>query len=216
MPARDIFVHVLRTIVMSVVLGALMMAIIMGCLLLETPAWLPLVLLMTFVVAIVWGTARWHAYWAPIAKQAARIPWERSDGTPMETVVEIAIVHAAGSSPTETYRVSIYELKPGHGGKPFRRGKRVKRVLISDSAEWLGLHGGRLWFYIYDRFHSRRDGLTCLDVQTGAWLYHRPRAEVEFVDYVRKRRGVIEVEERDRRREIDLASEPLDAAGTLA
>ncbi len=209
MPVREIIVHVLRTIVMCVGLGAVMLALVVGCILLKTPWWLPLVLVILLSLAIVWGTARWHAYWAPISKQAARIPWERADGTPMETVVEIAIVQA-GASRTETFRVSIYELEPGLGGKTNRRRKRVKRVMVGDSAELLGIYDRRLWFYIYDRFHARRDGLTCLDVQTGTWLYHRPRTEVEFVDRVKNRRAVIEVEERGRRREIDLTSEPLD------
>ncbi|MDZ4818874.1 MAG: hypothetical protein SGJ20_07870 [Planctomycetota bacterium] len=33
---------------------------------------------------------------------------------------------------------------------------------------------------------------------------------MEFIDRVKKRRGVIEVEDQGRRREVDLATEPLD------
>ena len=62
-------------------------------------------------------------------RQAARIPWTSRDGMEMETVVEIAMVQAGASSRTETWRVSIYEQNPR---------RRRKRVMIGDSAEFLG------------------------------------------------------------------------------
>lgn len=210
MLVREIVAHLFRTIALCVGLGALMVGIFLGCFWLNTPWWLLVMLLVCVIVATIWGTARWHAYWAPMAKQAARIPWARSEGTPMETVVEIAIVQAGVHSRTETFRVSIYELERGPAGKANRRRKRIKRVMIGDAVEFLGVYGRRLWFYVYDRFHARRDGLVCLDVQTGEWLYHRSRAEMELVDRGERRRGTIEVEERGQRREIDLSSEPLD------
>jgi hypothetical protein len=83
----------------------------------------------------------------------------------METVVEIAIVQSGAAIRTETYRVSVYE----HQSR-----KRVKRVIIGDDANFLGAFGSGLWFYIYDRFYARRDGLVCIDMYRGSGFTTNP------------------------------------------
>ena len=202
MPARDLFIHLLRTVVLCVLLAVFFLALVTASVLWGLSFPILAGLLAVAVAAVIVGTAHWHPYWAPIAKQAARIPWQRSNGVQMETVVEIAIVQSGALTRTEIYRVSIYE----HQSK-----KRLKRVMIGDDANFLGAFRSKLWFYIYDRFYARRDGLVCLHMYTGEWLYHKPQSELEFVRRVGKRQGVIEVLHRGVKKQIDLSTEPMVA-----
>jgi len=124
---------------LSVLLAVLFIALVTASVLGGLPIPILAGLLAVAVAAVIVGTARWHPYWAPIAKQAARMPWQRADGEQMEMVVEIAIVQSGDATRTETYRVSIYE----HQSK-----KRLKRVIIGADVNFLGAFGSRLWFYI--------------------------------------------------------------------
>jgi hypothetical protein len=133
----------------------------------------PYVVVFTPVVmglAFAYFSARWHPYWAPISKQAMRLPWTREDGTAMETCVEIAIF-AAGYTNKSVYRVSIYESLTR---------KRTHRRLIGDGVTTLGRFEPGVWFYIHDRFYPRIDGLVCLDVQTCEWRFHQPKSVIEL------------------------------------
>ncbi len=195
-PTRDIFVHIIRTFVLVAVLTAILWGLFYACFFFRLPIPIVVGVIVLYMAAIVFGTARWHAYWAPIAKQVARIPWQRDDGVAMETIIEVAIVHRGPA--WGTYRASIYQQEPR---------KRLKRIMIGDEVKFLGMHGARLWFYLADKFHARRDGLVAMNPQTGEWVYHVPQAELEFVDRVANRRGVIDVLHRGAAKRIDLNDE---------
>ncbi len=138
---------------------------------------------MVLMFAFVYFSARWHPYWAPICKQAMRIPWEREDGTAMETCIEIAIF-AAGYSNAAVYRASIYESLTR---------KRTERRLIGDSVRMLGRFGPGVWFYIDDRFYPRLDGLVCMDIRTCEWLFHQPKAALELDESFKNHQGILNV-----------------------
>jgi len=181
---RAVFAHVLRTILLVFVGAGVFLGIIVGGILLRAPVALIFGLLALAIFALIYGTARWHAYWAPICKRAAQFAWDRDDGMKMKTIVEIAIVRGGLHTRTGTYRVSIYELP----------GKRLrKRVMIGESVHFFRVFEPGIWFYIYDSFHARRDGLVCVDKKTGAWLYHEPQSVVQLVDDADHRSGVIEI-----------------------
>lgn len=128
-----------------------------------------------------------HAYWAPVSKRMTALKWTSTEGVKMETVVEKAIVQAGSYVRSETLRVSIYECESG---------KRHGRKLIGDDATFLGRHGIGIWFHIADRYHARRDGLVCMDIQTGKWLYHVPKSEIESISPT-DTNGVYSIEDDD-------------------
>src|SRR5690606_26234630 len=130
-----------------------------------------------------YGTARWHPYWAPIAKRVARIPWRRDDGAAMETLVERAIVQAGMHTRGEYFRVSIYQCE-GH--------RRIARRVLGDEVDFLGAYESGIWFYIRNRFYARRDGLVCVDTQSGEWAYHQSKAMVEAIEKVERMPGVFD------------------------
>lgn len=166
----EILKHILRTLVIVVVGTILFIGIFLAMLFLGVHAYVILATLFVLGSAFVYFSARWHPYWAPISKQAMRLPWTREDGTAMETCVEIAIF-AAGYTNTSVYRVSIYESLTR---------KRTHRRLIGDGVTMLGRFEPGVWFYIHDRFYPRIDGLVCLDVQTCEWRFHQPKSVIEL------------------------------------
>jgi len=141
----------------------------------ETTAYVVLISLGLTIGGYVYWSARWHAYWAPISKPVITKKWTDSADHRMETVVENAIVQAGEYVRSSTLRVSIYNRTTG---------RRLARTVVGETAEFLGLHGIGMWFYIPDRFHARIDGLVCLDPQTGRWIYHVPKSEIRGVNRV--------------------------------
>lgn len=112
----------------------------------------------------IYGVSRYAPMWAPIVRPIAHSPWSRSDGTRMETVVEIAAMHS-DESVHECYRVSIYETD---------RRRRVRCQLIGDQVDYLGVFESGVWFLIHNGFYARKTGLVCLDIRTLKWVYHDP------------------------------------------
>ncbi len=191
---RDVIQHIIRTLLLVGATAALCALVILVTIYWKWSPYVMFAALMAIIVAVVYGTARWHPYWAPIVKQVARIPWQHTNGTAMVTIVEKALVHAGSTQ--ETYRVSIYAL-PGH--------HLVRRQLIGDlSTQWLGVWETGLWFYIGDRFYARRDGIVCLDLQTAAWRYHLSKSEATWEDQDDDQRHLIEVIRAGRSEILDL------------
>ena len=176
--------HLFRTVLMVLSLTVIFIALLVGAILLRVPPVAILIGVAVLFGVFVIGSARWHAYWAPMAKTMACFKWQNSVHENMETVVENAIVQVGMSGQASTLRVSIYNRTTG---------KRLCRRLIGDDATYLGLHGCGLWFFIHDRFHARKDGLVCVDRATASWLYHRPQAELRYVSEARQH-GTILVE----------------------
>lgn len=167
----------------------------------------PYVIMVGIVLVIgmyIYWSGPLHAYWAPVSKRMAALKWNSIDGVKMETVVEKAIVQAGAHVRSETLRVSIYECESG---------RRHERKLIGDDATFLGQHGIGIWFHIADRFHARRDGLVCMEIETGKWLYHVPKSEIEHLSPT-KSKGIysIEDDEENELRVIDLAKETANLA----
>ncbi|MFG0290414.1 MAG: hypothetical protein ACF8CQ_19705 [Rhodopirellula sp. JB044] len=146
----------------------------------------------------IYGSARWHAYWAPVAKKVMSQPWTSSTGEAMETVVENAVVQLNAFSQSHTLRVSIYRRDDG---------RRVQRTMIGDDATFLGVHGIGLWFYIEDRFYARISGLVCVDRETGDFIYHVPRSEIAAVEKGRKRGQIFAEDREGNTTEMQLADE---------
>ncbi len=140
------------------------------------PSYWPLLLSTVLLIGIVFGSAKWHAYFAPIAKTIKVFSWQDA-GSEMETVLEVAQVHAAtyggaSSIRQETWRISIYDRT---------RGKRKRRIMIGDSVKYLGDIGGYYWFFIEDRFYCPVSGLTAFDRQHADIAFNRPPSEGEFL-----------------------------------
>ncbi len=199
MSTAEVFAHIVRTIVMTGLMAALFIGAFLAMIYLKIPVYWMFAVITCLVVAVVYGTARWHPYWAPMAKRVARIPWDRDDGTKMETLIEMAIVQAGLYTRTETYRISIGECKSR---------KRTKRRLIGENATYLGAFDSGIWFYIHDRFYARRDGLVCVGLRSGDWRYHQPKSVIEFVDQAGKRPGLIDVIWNGVPKQLDLRNNP--------
>ncbi len=147
---------------------------------------------------IYWSGPR-HAYWAPAAKRIVALKWTSGDGQKMETVVEKAIVQFGVHGRSEALRVSAY---------PVGSERLLWRKVVGDNATFLGRHGIGIWFHIADRFHARRDGLVCLDIESGKWLYHVPKSEIQSIS-PGPEKGIYSIED-DEENEIgtiDLANE---------
>ncbi|MEM1227873.1 MAG: hypothetical protein AAGJ40_19455 [Planctomycetota bacterium] len=181
----DYLTHFFRTLIQIGLVAAAMGGIVVGTILLGLPPVLIPVGMVVLIGGYIYGSARWHAHWAPHAKRVAARRWTTDAGEEMETVIEKAIVQAGASTRSETLRVSIYVLSTG---------RRAARRLIGDDAEFLGFHGIGLWFHIADRFHARRDGLVCVDLHTGRWIYHQPKSEIPELTRT-KTKGVYQIED---------------------
>lgn len=163
--------HILRTLILIATLAG---GAILAFLLLHPLA--AGAVILVGLVLVVFYTARLQAFWTPVSDRVARFAWEDAAGVPHETVVEMARLESptfGGLSTVKSriLRVSAYQV----GGKR----RRVERVLVGDDAEWLGRHGGRLWFLVRDRYHSGRKGLVAHDLETLAVAFHHPGDEVE-------------------------------------
>jgi hypothetical protein len=191
---REIVIHVLRTIALCLGGAALLYAAIYGMIYLRFSPYLLFGVLFGGIGAWIYFSARWHPYWAPIAKDVLRKPWVRDDGVKMVTVVEVAIIQASYVR-LEVYRVSIYEQQGM---------RRVKRRLVGDDATFLGLIHDGLWFYIDDRFYGRKDGLVCVDMRTGDWVYHQPKSKVQLVEAIPGKTGTIDVVWEGERKRVEL------------
>ena len=123
-------------------------------------------------LVFIYHSGRWFAYRTPHAKDLDRFRWTADDGEKMESCVENATVYS-GYIKTTIIRVSIYNRT---------RNKRAKRRLIGDDAEYLRKKGEGFWFLIHDRFHSRKDGLLCVDRKTGEIVFHRPKKQIDVDD----------------------------------
>lgn len=173
--------HILRTLSLVVALAG---GAILAFLLL--PPLVAGVLILVGIVGVVFFTARLQALWTPVSDRVARFAWEDAAGVPHETVVEMARLESptfGGLSTVKSriLRVSSYRLQ----GKR----RRVRRALVGDDAEWLGRHGGRLWFLVRDRYHSGRKGLVAHDLQTLEVTFHHPGDEVETEEPPGRRKG---------------------------
>lgn len=173
--------HILRTLGMIVALagGAILAFVFLH----------PIVagmLILVGLVLVVFYTAKLQAHWTPVSDRVARFAWEDSTGAPHETVVEMARLESptfGGLSTVKSriLRVSTYRIQ----GKR----QRLKRVLVGDDAEWLGRHGGRLWFLVRDRYHSGRKGLVAHDLETLDVAFHQPGDEVDLDEAPERGRG---------------------------
>lgn len=175
--------HLARTVVLVLVLAFVFLALVAGAIVLRLNPILLVSGLVVLVIGVVYGTARWHPWWAPLAKSIRKIRWENSQGLSMETVVEVAQVQA-GSAVQEVWRLSIYE-------SVSRR--RVHRQLVGDRVDYLGVHGPGIWFFLSSRFYSGRDGLICLDSTNGKLLYHWPKRIVQRVEENDETPGLVEL-----------------------
>lgn len=198
----EILKHFLRTLLIVFVGAILFYGFIYLMISLKVNMYFTLATPVCAGLAYAYFSARWHPYWAPICKQAMRLPWTREDGTAMETCVEIAIF-AAGKSNTRVYRASIYESVTR---------KRIHRVLIGDAVTVLGHFEHGVWFYIHDRFYPRIDGLVCLDVPTCKWRFHQPKSVIELDEdeSLKSRRGFVNVIWNGIATQIDLRTFPSD------
>ncbi len=194
----EIIKHLLRTLVIIVVGVLLFYGLFFAMFFLRVNPYVIVFTPMVLLFAFVYFSARWHPYWAPISKQAMRLPWSQDDGMPMETCIEIAIF-AAGYSNKSVYRASIYECLTR---------KRTKRILIGDGVTMLGRFTPVVWFYIHDRFYPRLDGLVCLDVRTCKWIFHRPKSVIELDESVNSRREILNVIWNGTATQIDLREIP--------
>lgn len=163
------------------------------------------------LVLVVVYTGRLQAHWTPVSDRVARFSWKDAQGIPHETVVELARLESPTFGGLSTVRsrilrVSAYRIQ----GKR----RRVKRVLVGDDAEWLGEHGGRLWFLVRSRYHSGRKGLVAHDRQTLAVAAHHPGEGVEPEEPQGRKRGrtppgtgtTVELDTREGRVTVDLRS----------
>lgn len=173
----EIVKHLLRTLIHIAVLAIVFGGIIVLTIKLRLPMMIIPVGVVVLLGGYIYWSARWHAYWAPVSKKVMGKKWNLATGEAMETVVENAIIQAGGSVQTVTLRLSIYNLETG---------RRVFRRCIGDDVVFLGVHGMGIWFFIEDRFHARRDGLVCVDVQTGEWIYHVPKSEIRSIEKGKK------------------------------
>ncbi|MEM0968167.1 MAG: hypothetical protein AAGJ31_02345 [Verrucomicrobiota bacterium] len=165
-----------RTILQMIVLGATIFLFIYLSSLIKLPASVIVIGVIAITGAYIYFSARWHAYWAPISKTVHKQKWKGPTGEAMETVVENAIVQAGSYVRAETLRVSIYDRQ---------NKRRVARIMVGDDARFLGSPGMGFWFYIADKFHARLDGLVCLDIRKGTWIYHKPKSEISEVELTR-------------------------------
>ena len=177
------FKHFLRTILLVVfaLIGiAVLLTVVIG-LGITRNVYVILAIVAFYMIALVYYTATWHVYWAPTAIQKHRTTWTADDGTPMETVVENAVLNLDEYGSTAgCMRVSVNQCESG---------KCVKRLVIGDDVEFLGVFGDYIWFYIHSRFYAKRDGLVSLDRKTCQWAYHEPRKSVEIEEESRHRNG---------------------------
>ncbi|MEM9479060.1 MAG: hypothetical protein AAGA58_05280 [Verrucomicrobiota bacterium] len=193
----EIAKHLLRTFLIIALLAGVMVTLPF---ILPVQIAFPLIFVMLFGFIIL--SPRWHAHWAPVAKRVASCSWENDRGEKMESVVENAQIQVGMGNPASVLRVSIYN-------RTSRR--RLRRVLIGDNASFVGRQGLGFWFFIYDRFHARRDGLVCVNEKTGDFAWHLPRKKAEWTGE-RSRGGsmVMENPETEESFEINLASPPND------
>jgi len=169
--AAEYGAHILRTLIL---IAALAGGAVLAFLFLHPLA--AGAVILVGLVLVVFYTAKLQAFWTPVSDRVARFSWEDSAGVPHETVVEMARLESptfGGLSTVKSriLRVSAYRIQ----GKR----RRLKRALVGDDAEWLGRHGGRLWFLVRDRYHSGRKGLVAHDLETLAVVFHHPGDEVE-------------------------------------
>lgn len=180
---REIVVHLVRTLALCLGGAALLYATIYATIYFRLSPYLMFALIFGGIAAWVYFSARWHPYWAPIAKPVHRKRWVREDGAKMLTVVEVSIVETQAAR-LETYRISIYK-QPGMW--------RIRRRVLGDDVVFLGRIREGLWFYIHDPFYARKDGLVCVDARSGDWIYHQPQSKVQFVESIQGQTGTIEV-----------------------
>jgi len=188
-----------RTLVHMAVIGLAILLIIVVTVKLGLSPYVILAGIALVIGFYVYWSGPRHAHWAPVSKRVAALKWTSAEGARMETVVEKAVVQAGPHVRSETLRVSIYECDSR---------RRHERKVIGDDATFLGRHGIGIWFHIADRYHARRDGLVCMDVETGRWLYHAPKSEIPHLSPTRSK-GIysIEDEEENETGTIDLNSE---------
>lgn len=184
--------HIIRTVLMVASL-ALLIAVILYL----SPNWLGLIASGALLAGFIYYSAYWHASSAPVAEPVHRVTWQSSAAEPMETVVEKAIVGAAidGTSSVrhESMRILIRNQE-----------RELTRKVVGDDAIFLGYYGNKLWFYIADRFYAKVDGLTTYSIETAEVAFNRPLATTTYVGRVRKRGGVIKVEQDGVEQELDL------------
>lgn len=203
---KEIFQHLLRTLLLiAASLAAISASVGIATWIGVRNPYVYMAILVFWAWAIIYGTARWHPYWAPVSKRASRIPWTRDDSVKMETLIEYAIVQA-GMSAHQYLRVSIRECETG---------KLFRRRVIGDEVTLLGKFGNGIWCYIHDKFYARRDGLVCLDLRSCEWTYHEPQSQVELPDDAHPRKGILQIERDGVLTEVDLNT-LCDVTSTMA
>ncbi|SMP73142.1 hypothetical protein SAMN06265222_11632 [Neorhodopirellula lusitana] len=167
----EIFKHLLRTLALMAGLGAVW-GILFVAMLYTGLVKTALTMMMLSTLAFIYFSARWHAYWAPIADTVNKYRWIDSHGEQMETLVENAVMQV-GSGTSKTLRVSFYNRTTG---------KRLRRIMIGDSSTFCGARKSGLWFFIHDRSHARKDGIVCIDRKTGDCLFYQPKKQLDMDD----------------------------------
>ena len=157
-----------------------------------------------YLILILWlpftyYSAKWQAYFAPVAKPVKNRSWNSDDGHEMESILEKAQVHASilggiTSTRQQTWRISVYDRT---------KNRRIRRAMIGDNVTYFGEAGGYYWFYIEDRFQCKVSGLTAFDRETGDIKFNRPKSEATFIQRT-GRSHIIEMDVQDEVSRVDL------------